>query len=100
MHRGHTPGGDGAAVGHTDGIGHPGLAEYGAGGSQTVQVGRVDHRIATETRMVGALLIGHDEQNIRGMAHAASVPGVKIPFILEQFPEPVKAEERSINKGM
>src|SRR5262249_55928250 len=45
--------------------------EHAAARGDPVQVRGAQHLVAAEARMVGAVLVGHDEEEVRSVAHAA-----------------------------
>ena len=59
---------------HTDRRRCIGVAEDHAGPGQFIQHGRADDSIAFEAGHVGAVLIAHQKQDIRGLLHAVEIP--------------------------
>ena len=74
VRRRQAPGHDGTAIRHAHGIGHPGIAKDPALGRQRIQVRGTQARVPHETDVIGALLIGDDEEHIGPLRHDLRVP--------------------------
>ncbi len=76
MGRRHAPGDQAGAVGHADRRGDVEALEGGAAGGQAIDVGGVDDGVAVTAQMIGPMLVGHEQNEIRFFCHHA--PGTAL----------------------
>jgi len=69
VQRRHPPGHQGCAVRHADRRGDVEALEARARGGQTIDAGRSHPRIAVTTEMVGAVLVGDDQEEVGFSIH-------------------------------
>ena len=76
VHRRHAAGRDAGAVRHADRVRHDRAVEAHPGRGDTVQVRRAQHRVSAEAGVIGPVLVGDDEQEVRALGHAAHLTRV------------------------